>query len=259
MNINIDKITEITASIDQLQLISGPPSIAALKAADFLGNQKYIDKWIKKWLVSDLTNPGNILVSMGYDILQLPLCIENTLLCDKKMMKIYQKSCQNAVMRNDLNWLEQHLVIPFSARIWNFVDFSTVRNDLFDFIWERIPVQSSLADFIAGSKNMHIWGKFVDKYYVDYCAEIAIKQGWVEGVRHCIENGCQIEPLIKDSLKSGRMFQIIVLYNPKCTAEDYQEFILQKMLGRIQDIPIVEEYFYCHGFCESKFEHNLEF
>jgi len=245
---NIDEITEITATAGQIQLINGPPSIAALKAADFLGNQKFIDEWIKNWLVS-----------MDFDILQLPLCIENTLLCDKNMMKIYQSSCQNAVMRNDLNWLQQHLVIPFSARIWNFVDFSTVRNDLFDFIWDRLPVQASLADFIAGSKNMHIWRKFTHKYYIDYCAEIAIKQGWVEGVQYCIENGCHIEPLIKDSLKSGRMFQIIVLYNPKCTAEDYQEFILQKMLGRIQDIPIVEEYFYCHGFCESEFEHNLEF
>jgi len=251
MNSNIDEITEITeitASIDQLQLINGPPSISALKAADFLGIQNYVDEWIKNWLLS-----------MDFDILQLPLCVEESIYCDKKLRKIYQISCQNAVMRNDLNWLQQHLVVPFSARIWNFVDFSTVNNDLFDFIWDRIPVQASLADFIAGSKNMHIWGKFTQKYNLDYCAEIAIKQGWIDGVKHCIENGCQIEPLIKDSLKSGRMFKIIVLYNPKPSLEDYQEFILQKMIGRIEDIPIVEEYFFCHGFCANEFEHNLEF
>ena len=242
------EITEITATVQQLQLINGPRTITALKAADFLGNQKYIDEWIKNWLVS-----------MDFDISQLPLCIEESIYCDKKLRKIYQNSCQNAVMRNDLNWFQQHLVVPFSSRIWNFVDFSTVRNDLFDFIWDRLPVQASLADFIAGSKNMHIWGKFTQRYYIDYCAEIAIKQGWIEGVRHCIENGCQIEPLIKDSLKSGRMFKIIVLYNPKPTLEDHQEFILQKMLGRIEDIPLVEEYFFFFFFHENEFEHNLEF
>jgi len=242
------EITEITATVQQLQLINGPRTITALKAADFLGNQKYIDEWIKNWLVS-----------MDFDISQLPLCIEESIYCDKKLRKIYQNSCQNAVMRNDLNWFQQHLVVPFSSRIWNFVDFSTVRNDLFDFIWDRLPVQASLADFIAGSKNMHIWGKFTQRYYIDYCAEIAIKQGWIGGVKHCIENGCQIEPLIKYSLKSGRMFKIIVLYNPKPTLEDHQEFILQKMLGRIEDIPLVEEYFFCHGFRENEFEHNLEF
>jgi len=245
---NIDEITEITGTVDQLQLINGTPTIAALKAADFLGNQEYIDSWIKNWLVS-----------MDFDILQLPLCVENTLLCDRNMMNIYHVSCQESVMRNDLNWLQQHLVIPFSSRIWNFVDFSTVSNNLFDFIWNRLPVQASLADFVAGSKNMYVWKKFTHKYNVDYCAEIAIKQGWVEGVKHCIENGCQIEPLIKDSLKSGRMFKIIALYNPKPTKEDYQEFILQKMLKRIEDIPLVEEFFYCNGFCENEFEHNLEF
>jgi hypothetical protein len=242
------EITEITATIEQLEFLNGPPSIPALKAADFLGNQKYIDEWVANWLLS-----------MDFDILQLPLCIEESIYCDKKLRNIYQFSCQNAVMRNDLNWLEQHLVIPLSSRIWNFVDFSTVRNDLFDFIWERVVVQASLADFVAGSKNMHIWKKFTQKYYIDYCAEIAIKQQWVEGVKHCIEEGCQIEPLIKDSIKSGRLFQIILLYNPKCTKEDYQEFILQKMLGRIEDIPIVEEYFYCQGFRANEFEHNLEF
>lgn len=242
------RIFEITATVDQLQLINGPPTIPALKAADFLGNQEYIDSWIKNWLVS-----------IDYDLLQLPLCVENTLLCDRNMMKMYHLSCQNAVMRNDLEWLQKHLVIPFSSRIWNFVDFSTVSNDLFDFIWDRIPVQASLADFVAGSKNMHIWVKFTKKYYIDYCAEIAIKQGWVEGVTHCIENGCQIEPLIKDCLKSGRLFKIIALYNAKPNKEDYQEFVLQKMLGRIEDIPVVEEYFFCHGFRENEFEHNLEF
>jgi len=245
---NIDEITEITGTVQQIELIKGTPTIAALKAADFLGNQEYIDSWIKNWLVS-----------MDFDILQLPLCVENTLLCDRNMMNIYNVSCQNAVMQNDLNWLQQHLVIPFSRRIWNFVDFSTVRNDLFDFIWDRLHIQASLADFVAGSKNMHIWEKFTQKYDIDYCVDVAIKQGWVEGVKHCIENGCQIEPLIKDSLKSGRMFKIIALYNPKPTKEDYQEFILQKMLKRIEDIPLVEEFFYCNGFCENEFEHNLEF
>jgi hypothetical protein len=55
------------------------------------------------------------------------------------------------------------------------------------------------------------------------------------------------------------MFKIIVLYNPKPSLEDHQEFILQKMIGRIEDIPLVEEYFFCHGFRENEFEHNLEF
>ena len=146
-----------------------------------------------------------------------------------------------------------------SRKIWNFVDFSTVRNDLFDFLWDRMAVPGNLCDFVAGSQNMHIWGKFTAKYYIDYCAEIAMKQGWVAGTIHCIANGCQIEPLIKDSLKSGRLFKIIALYNPKPTKEDYQEFILQKMFGRIEDIPVVEEYFYCHGFRDNEFEYNLEF
>ncbi len=46
------EITEITATIEQLEFLNGPPSIPALKAADFLGNQKYIDEWVANWLLS---------------------------------------------------------------------------------------------------------------------------------------------------------------------------------------------------------------
>jgi hypothetical protein len=241
---------EITATVEQMTLLNGPKSIESLKVADFLAKQDYIDDWIQNWLVS--TNS---------DLSELPLCVENTLFCDTNMMKIYKESCRAAVMRNDLKWLQLHLVIPFSNRIWNFVEFTKISDELFDFMWERTPTPGTLADFVSYSKNMHIWKKFTLRYNLDYCVNIACKQGWIEGVTHCIEEGCGLEQIISDSLKYIPIFQIVASYNPTCTAEDYQQFLLQKMMGRIkvEHIPIVEEYFFIHGFHEEEFEHNLEF
>jgi len=241
------KITEITATVEQISLITGTTlTIESLKAADFLGNQPYINDWIHNWLTT-----------MEYEILELPLCVTESIYCDKELCKIYRDNCRQAVMRNDLGWLQNHSVIPFTTRIWNFVDFSSISNELFDFIWETKPTPPNLCDFVSNSRNMHIWTRFTAKYNIDYCVEIAARQKWTEGVKHCVEEGCEIAPILKHCLCSASLFRILTTYNPDCTKEDFQEFILQKMLGRVEDVALVEEYFFTKGF--KNFDHNLAY
>ena len=73
----------ITRTLEQKKLLLRPWtfSLAALMEADFVGNQLYIDWWISQWLNTNDMND-----------VQVPLCVEESIHCDKKLMKLYRKN-----------------------------------------------------------------------------------------------------------------------------------------------------------------------
>ena len=86
-------------------------SVAALKSADFLARQDYIDWWIKEWLRQTLVAPD-----------ELPLCVAESIHCDRKLRRRLARSIKNAIVRGDVQYFKTHNLIP-DAIVWNFVDF----------------------------------------------------------------------------------------------------------------------------------------
>jgi len=221
---------------EQQALLEGPPTIEALKAADFLGKQYYIDDWIMGWLKSDKWKPS-----------ELPLCVSESIICDPKLQKIYNKSVKHAIVQNRVHWLELHTLLPVE-HCWNIVDFHTVSQPMFDFLWSRDKIPAALCPFVAHSQNMHCWKIFVDEYGPDYCIEHVAKQQWYDGFEYCVEEGAELQDIVKHCVRSAKMFRLVTLYNPEATTEAWEEFCLQRMLARVEDVPLVEEWFFVHGF-----------
>jgi hypothetical protein len=232
-----DEVCAIHATVEQEALLDGTMSLRSLRVADFLGRQSYIDKWIEMWLSSDKWQSD-----------ELPLCIKESLICDKKLWDKYQLSVTEAILRNDIDWMRVHCIIQ-PARIWSIVEFNELSDELFHYLWEMEPVPLDLGVFMAHDRHFVKWKKFVDWHGPTASAEDAAQQQWFEGLRYCIEEGAEnLEELLPHCIRSAALFGLLTLYNPKATVAGWEQFQLQKRLKRVEDVLMVEEWFWCNGF-----------
>lgn len=222
---------------EQTRLINGPLNIKSLCAADFLGRQTYIDIWIKDWFNHNL-----------YEKNQLPLCVSESIICDKKLKRKYKKKFKDAVLNNDYRWVSTHNIVP--VNVWSVVDFLKVSNEMFDTIWSIQPAPFDLGIFIIQSRRMHFWKPFVQLYGPTKCLKDVVQSLWSEGTRYCLAEGADVdsEDVVKYCVRSADIFRQVTMCNPPATLEAYEEFKLQRLLKRIEDVILVEEWFWIHGF-----------
>ena len=222
---------------EQTRLLNGPLNIQSLNAADFLGRQTYIDRWIKDWLNHCL-----------YEKNELPLCVSESIICDHTLKKKYKKKFKDAVVNNNYRWVSTHSIVRVD--VWSVVDFLKVSNEMFDIIWSIQPVPFDLCIFIIQSRKIHFWKPFVKLYGPTKCLKDVVRSFWSEGTRYCLAEGADVdsEDVVKYCVRSADIFRQVTMCNPPATLEAYEEFKFQRMLNRIEDIPLVEEWFWIHGF-----------
>jgi hypothetical protein len=236
MNIEDDDATWIVATSAQVEQLKGPFTIASLKTADFLGRQPYIDAWIGDWLASDATALDD-----------LPLCVAESILCDSALARTYNRHVQLAILRNDVVWLRQHAVVPL-VHIWNVVDFHTVSDTMFDYLWQWQSVPLRLSAFVSSGQDLYKWRRFVDAHGPSLCIKDAAQQQWWEGVQYCVDEGAELQDIVQYCVRSAALFRLVTLTNPRATVEAWDSFRLQRALRRVEDVPLVEEWFWTHGY-----------
>jgi hypothetical protein len=222
---------------EQIRLLNGPLSIKSLNAADFLGRQTYIDTWIKDWFKHNL-----------YKKNELPLCVSESIICYKKLKKKYKKKFKHAVIKNDYEWISTHSVVP--VNVWSVVEFLNVSDKMFDTLWSIQPAPADLGIFIIQSRRMHFWKPFVDLHGPTQCLKNVVQSLWSEGTRYCLAEGADVdsEDVVKYCIRSSDIFRQVTMCNPPATLEAYEEFKLQRLLNRIEDVPLIEEWFWINGF-----------
>lgn len=229
----------LQATPEQIECLNGPKTISSLMAADFLGNQGYIDDWIFDW-----TQHNDISID------KLPLCVSESIICFKKIKRHYNRYVRAAIVANDYQWIVSHYILKYK-KVWNFVSFKTIDNRIFDCIWAVHPAPFELVSFVCMACRIHIWSKFVHFYGPTQCLRTALRQGWSEGVRHCLDMGADVcsEDFIIDSIRiAPEIFRALAECNPPATSAAFEEFKLQRKLKRIRDVPLVEEFFWIRGF-----------
>lgn len=236
----MDKITCcIIPTAEQLSHLSGPKTIESLLAADFLGNQLYINEWIFEWSQRN-----------DIDHETLPLCVEQTILTDRKVARHYHRYIKSAIVSHDIEWLRSHYIVAYD-RVWNYVDFKYIPFEMFCILWNEKYVPFNFLTFVCASKRLNIWAMFVDAYGPTECLSTAIKQRYNEGCIHCLNEGADLtkKDFVKDAmLLDGRIFKAIVDMNPPATKEAFENFKLWKSINRLQDVALVEEFFWINGF-----------
>ena len=82
------------------------------------------------------------------------------------------------------------------------------------------------------------------------CLKDVVQSFWSEGTRYCLAEGADVdaEDVVKYCVRSADIFRQVTMCNPPATLEAYEEFKFQRMLNRIEDVPLVEEWFWIHGF-----------
>ena len=226
----------------QITALAGPRTIHSLLAADFLGYQDYIDSWINDWTQRNDVNP-----------LTLPLCVSESIICHKKVRKHYHRYVKAAVVSNDYEWLLTHYIVPY-ARVWSYVRFETVPIGTFSLLWDAGPCQLNMAEFVCSVHRLDIWRLFVQHHGPTLCLRTVLRNGWIQGARYCLSAGADVtaEDFIIDCIRlDPRLFRAIAECNPPATLAGYREFKLQRSLHRIPDVPLVEEYFWIHGFKDT--------
>jgi len=232
----------IEPTAEQLCALAGPKTITSLLAADFLGRQKYIDDWIHHW-----TQRTDILP------VELPLCVVESIRCDKKLTSHYHKYVKAAIVDNDDKWLSNHYILNYK-RAWNYAMFETMTMKIFHILWASRPCDFNLISFVASVQRLDIWIPFVQLYGPTECLSTVLKQGWTEGAEHCLSMGADLEgyDFIYDAIRADpSIFKAIADCNPPATLKAYNEFKLQVCLRRIRDVPLVEEFFWIRGFKEE--------
>lgn len=227
----------------QLELLNGPLTLASLNAADFLGRQPYIDRWIRVWLTSDEWQPD-----------ELPLCVSESIICDRRLRRTYNLHVRQAILRNDVGWLQQHCIVP-PTKVWSVVTFETVSPIMFDYLWDIAPTPFELSSFVSHARDLNQWQLFVDHHGPDKCIVDAAQQQWYEGVEYCVNEGAALEHIVQYCFRSARLFRLVTLTNPGANEEAWQAFCLQRMLRRVEDEPLVEQWFWTHGY-KSQYKHN---
>lgn len=213
------------------------PSLAALKSADFLGRQDYIDWWITRyWLVMSAVNPN-----------ELPLCVSESIHCDFKLKRRWRKAIRRAIVDENAEFMETHYIIP-DPFVWNIVDFHTVSDKLF-FALAETDIPKRLSPFIVASQRLKILEAFVDKHGPTLPLRDAICHKWVGAVAWLLMEGAEITgDCVGMAVRHARIFDLVTMYNPEAKQSDWEEFLLQCTLRRVPDVPRVEQWFYINGF-----------
>lgn len=227
----------IVPTEEQLQLLAGPKTIASVKAADFLARQEYIDDWIHDWL-------GHC----HWKVEELPLCISESIICDRKLKCVYKKAFRAAVVRNDTLWVKNHAIV--SADVWSVVEFETICDEMFDLLWNLCPVPFKWCAFVAQARRMHFWRPFVDLHGPTKTLRDAVQQFWSDGTAYCLAEGADVtsQDFVKLCVRNENVFRQVTFCNPPATQEAWEEFLLQCLLNRVENVPLVEEWFWIHGY-----------
>jgi len=227
----------INATTAQQQILDGSKTIDSLKVADFLGQQSYINDWIKEWLQHS-----------RYTKAQLPLCVSESIICDSSLRRVYKKAVRQAVISNGAEWLQKHCIVPVD--VWSVVDFLTVSEAVFDVLWCISPAKKSLCEFIVQSRRMPFLKSFVREYGPSVCLRAVMQMRWLPAVEYCLLEGANIETkdVVQYGVRFPEIFRAVTLYNPPAVQEAYDEFQLQRLLNRVEDVPLVGEWFWIHGF-----------
>lgn len=228
---------EITTTPSQQKILEGPKTIDSLKAADFVGQQSYIDDWIKDWFQHN-----------RYTKAQLPLCVSESIICNASLQCRYKKAARQAVISNEVEWLQKHCIVPVD--VWSVVDFLTVSEAVFDVLWCVSPSKKSLCEFIVQSRRMPFLKSFVREYGPSVCLRDVMQTRWLPAVEFCLLEGANIETedVVQYCVRFPEIFRAVTLYNPPAIQEAYDEFRLQCLLNRVEDVPLVEEWFWINGF-----------
>jgi len=227
----------------QLKLLQGPKTIESLLAADFLGHQDYINDWIMDWTQCN-----------DYPLALLPLCVQETIITDKKMRKHYHRYVRAAVVSYDIEWLRLHYILAYE-RVWNYVKFRHIPMNMFQLLWDVQEVPTELVTFVAAARRIDLWTVFVSHYDPTDCLLTVIKQQWPDGVLGCINEGADLHA--KDFMRDAMLMEpaivrCILLANPPATEEAFSEFLIWKRMHRIRDVPLIEEFFWINGFKENE-------
>ena len=228
---------EIEVTPTQQKLLAGPKTLDSLKVADFLGRQTYIDDWIRDWLLHN-----------QYTEAELPLCVSESIVCDSSLRRVYKKAVRQAVVSNRVEWLQKHYIVP--TDLWAVVDFLSVSEAMFDVLWCQKPAKKSLCAFIVQSRRLPFLERFVREYGPTDCLQHVMQTRWLPAVEFCLAEGADIETrdVVQYCVRFPELFRAVTLYNPPATQEAYDEFLLQRLLHRVEDVPLVEEWFWIHGF-----------
>lgn len=212
-------------------------SLAALKTADFLGRQDYIDWWIKDWLRGPGENPH-----------ELPLCVSESLHCYPNLKRRYMTAIRRAIVGGDAEFVQTHYIIP-DAVVWNYVDFKTVSDKLFFVLALQTDIPKRLSPFIVASQRLNFLEAFVDQHDPTLPLRDAICHQWTGAVSWLLSEGAEITgDCVGMAVRHARIFDFVTLYNPEAKQSDWEEFLLQCTLNRVPDVPRVEQWFYINGF-----------
>lgn len=231
-------VCTLTPTPAQSDLLAGPlGNVDALKAADFLGKQDYIDKWIRHWLISSENVP----------LLKLPLCVENSIRCDKTLQRIFKMHIRHAILNNNIDYVKAHYIVETGPWHWNIVDLFKASDEMMEFLWKVCPPEFELAPFIVEARRYPLWTAFVTKYGPERCLHDAVAQHWFMGVRLCTDNCTDIPSgEIKSALTHERIFRLLIQFDVLPNDDLWEEFILQRLMGRTSHC--VEEWFWINGY-----------
>ena len=130
------------------------------------------------------------------------------------------------------------------------MNFSTVSDELFDVLWRVSPVPLNLCAFVVQSRRMYIWKRFVESHGASASLRDAVQQFWSEGTAHCLFEGADVESkdYVRLCVRHENIFRQITACNPPATQEAWEEFLLQRLLNRVENVHLVEEWFWIHGY-----------
>lgn len=221
----------------QLELLAGPKTLDSLKVADFLGRQEYIDQWIKHWLEERNDEPST-----------LPLCVTESIYCYPKVRADYERRVLGRVAGLDVEWLERHFLVPFD--VWRYVDFKSVPQKMFDMLWDRFPAPLECMEYLMHARRFHFFKRFMEAHGPTVVLPAAVRCLWYKAVQVCLEAGADInhEDVVVDCVRSPSIFSLVVEWGAEPTLMAYEEFKVQRLLNRVPDVPLVEQWFWIHGY-----------
>ena len=221
----------------QLQTPWRVSNMEALRNADFVGDQAYIDWWIVQWLTVNTI-----------DVATIPLCVSESIRVDKKMRVRYKDHLRMAVAVGDTEFVKRHYLPEVVFNHWNVVDFQNIGPALFDVLWAYQSVPDILGEFVAQAQRMWQWVPFVAMYGPTECLALAVGQQWSEGVGHCLAEGAEIHgDIVGKSMCHPEIFRQFMPLNPTPTDAAWEDFVFKRRMGRIPNVPLVEEWFWIHG------------
>ena len=240
---NNQDFCEITPTSEQIELLSKQREVQnlhALRTADFLANQNYINQWILDWFKCNDILTENI-----------PLCVSETLHINKRLKNIYKRKLGKAISKNNTLWVKRHYIVDFNDfKPWNYVLFEHIDSEMFHFLWDKRIISIEEGIFMVPMENLEVWKLFVSKHGPSDTIELAIRQEWFEGVKYCIDEGAYIadKDVVQYCVRKANIFKYVTQVETLATQKAYHEFLFQKKLGRVEDVALVEEWFYCNGF-----------